>query len=230
MTHDVLSSYVRAWSRHQILLALPSQDAAACSGLSLPQAARLFDAACIEISPFLPRTPGAGAPDDCPVDLIVEDDALTYRFPHRYPDPARRGEVNDDFLNPSALADRLLPVLETLKERVRLVVLRPAPLYRSESLRLSALLERHPLKYGTIDLLCYIFAGGQSEREKNHCPGPTKTEGHQFFQHVKDPGPVLRYFPTENCVLLYAPGARAPSRRTPGGPANYKKALSVKGN
>lgn len=31
---------------------------------------------------------------------------------------------------------------------------------------LSALLERHPLKYGTIDLLCYIFAGGQSERHR----------------------------------------------------------------
>jgi hypothetical protein len=29
---------------------------------------------------------------------------------------------------------------------------------------LSALVERHPLKYGTIDLLCYIFVGGQSER------------------------------------------------------------------
>lgn len=29
---------------------------------------------------------------------------------------------------------------------------------------LSSLLERHPLKYGTIDLLCYIFAGGQNER------------------------------------------------------------------
>jgi len=31
---------------------------------------------------------------------------------------------------------------------------------------LSVLLERHPLKYGTIDLLCYIFAGGQSERHR----------------------------------------------------------------
>jgi len=29
---------------------------------------------------------------------------------------------------------------------------------------LSALVERHPLKYGTIDLLCYIFAAGQAER------------------------------------------------------------------
>lgn len=30
---------------------------------------------------------------------------------------------------------------------------------------LSALLQRHPLKYGTIDLLCYIFAAGRS---RNH--------------------------------------------------------------
>lgn len=32
-------------------------------------------------------------------------------------------------------------------------------------LTLSALLQRHPLKYGTIDLLCYVFAAG---RNKNH--------------------------------------------------------------
>jgi hypothetical protein len=31
---------------------------------------------------------------------------------------------------------------------------------------LSSLLDRHPLKYGTIDLLCYIFIGGQSERHR----------------------------------------------------------------
>jgi hypothetical protein len=31
---------------------------------------------------------------------------------------------------------------------------------------LSSLLERHALKHGTIDLLCYIFAGGQSERHR----------------------------------------------------------------
>ncbi len=142
MTLDVLSSYLRAWSRHQVFFALPSYDAAARSGLSLPQAARLFDAACIEISPFLSRTPDPGMPDGCPVDLIVEDDSLVYRFPHRHPDPARRGEVNDGFLDPSALAGRLSPILDALKERVRLVVLRPAPLYGTETLRLSALLER----------------------------------------------------------------------------------------
>ncbi len=142
MTHDVLSSYVRAWSRHRIFLAFPSPEAAARSGLSAPQAARLCGAACVELSPFLPRPAAPDAPDGCPVDLIVEDDSLTYRFPHRHPDPARRGEVNGDFLNPSLLAGRLSPVLETLKERVRLVVLRPAPLFHTETLPLSAMLGR----------------------------------------------------------------------------------------
>lgn len=33
-------------------------------------------------------------------------------------------------------------------------------------LTLSALLERHPLKYGTIDLLCYIFAAGRNQRHR----------------------------------------------------------------
>ncbi len=31
---------------------------------------------------------------------------------------------------------------------------------------LSALLERHPLKHGTVDLLCYIFAAGQNDRHR----------------------------------------------------------------
>jgi len=41
-----------------------------------------------------------------------------------------------------------------------------AELETQPQITLSALLERYPLKYGTIDLLCYIFAGGQSERHR----------------------------------------------------------------
>jgi Protein of unknown function (DUF3375) len=37
-------------------------------------------------------------------------------------------------------------------------------LEREPQVALSALVERHPLRYGTIDLLCYIFAAGQAER------------------------------------------------------------------
>ena len=39
-------------------------------------------------------------------------------------------------------------------------------LEREPHLTLSALLDRYPLKYGTIDLLCYIFAAGRNERHR----------------------------------------------------------------
>jgi len=39
-------------------------------------------------------------------------------------------------------------------------------LEREPQLTLSALLDRYPLKYGTIDLLCYIFAAGRNERHR----------------------------------------------------------------
>ena len=148
MTSDLLSSYIRAWSRHRVFIALASPDAALRSGLAPAEAARLFGAVPLELSllpvasPASPSVSWLAAVRSAggQVDVVVEDEALVYRFPYGHRDPERRGELNPAFLQAEGLAARLLPVLDGLAEQVRLVVLRPAPLYRTEALPFGELL------------------------------------------------------------------------------------------
>jgi hypothetical protein len=151
MTNDMLSSYLRAWARHRVFIALSSHEAAARSGLTCGEAARLFGALCLEAPPAGERFPPPPArtasqarslPAECAVDLVVRDTSLIYRFSYGHPEPVRRGEVNAGFLSPDGLGGRLLPLLDALGERLRLVILRPAPLYRTEALPFGHLLER----------------------------------------------------------------------------------------
>jgi hypothetical protein len=51
---------------------------------------------------------------------------------------------------------RLEQILKIIREELE----------RESQVALSALVDRHPLKYGTIDLLCYIFAAGQTARHR----------------------------------------------------------------
>lgn len=51
---------------------------------------------------------------------------------------------------------RLEQILSILREELK----------EHAQLRLSGVLSRHPLKHGTIDLLCYIFAAGRSKRHR----------------------------------------------------------------
>jgi len=51
---------------------------------------------------------------------------------------------------------RLEQILQLIREELE----------REPQLTLSALLARQPLKHGTIDLLCYIFAAGRNERHR----------------------------------------------------------------
>ena len=134
-----LSAYLRAWARHEVFITLASRDAWVRSGLVA--AADLFGATIAELpsSGVLHYTPHTGIDA---VDVIVEDDALIYRFSHEHPDRARRGERNDRFLCPERFVDRLTSALERPGEAVRMVVLRPAPLYETEEIAFADFLSR----------------------------------------------------------------------------------------
>ncbi len=135
-----LSPYLRAWARHEVFVTLASREAFARSGLNAGMAAELFGTTLAEL-------PADGALHYAPhgavaVDVIVEDDALVCRFPHDHPERARRGELNDAFLRPERFAERLAAALAPLGEAVRLVVLHPAPLYRTEEITFGGFLDK----------------------------------------------------------------------------------------
>ncbi len=135
-----LSPYLRAWARHEVFITLASRDAFARSGLNAGMAAELFGTTLAEL-------PADGALQYAPhgagtVDVIVEDDALVCRFPYDHPDRARRGTLNDAFLHPERFAGRLAAALAPLGGAVRLVVLHPAPLYRTEEMSFAEFLGR----------------------------------------------------------------------------------------
>ena len=141
MLHPLLASYVRAWARHRIVIALASQDAAVRAGLTADETVQIFGVACVTVGPY--GVCGlSGLPDHCPVDVIVNDPALIYRFPYGYPDAARRGMLNDEFLSPHWLTDRVLPLLAALGSRVRIVVIHPLPEYRTEGFSTSMFLSK----------------------------------------------------------------------------------------
>ena len=135
-----LSLYLRSWARHEVFVTLASRDALARSGVGGDREAELFGTTLVELSAdgALHGAPHGGSA----VDVIVNDDALTCRFPYDYPDRARRGTLNDAFLRPEPFAIRLAAALEPLGETARLVVLRSAPLYVTEEMGFDAFLDR----------------------------------------------------------------------------------------
>lgn len=137
MKDDEICAYVHAWARHEIFMGFASADATVRSGLSAMEAARLSGATLLEACSGGVRSLPAV---DVPVDVMVEDDALTYRFPHGHPDPARRGALNGEFLEPHRFVERLLPILDALC--VRIVVLCPAPFYRTDAMSLHTLMRQ----------------------------------------------------------------------------------------
>ena len=137
MTNGDISAYVRAWARHGILIGFASVDAAARGGLSPMEAAGLCGAMTLESCRGT-----MSAATNVPADVVVEDDALAYRFSYGHPDPARRGAQNHEFLEPHGFVERLLPFLDVHRGRIRVVVLRLAPLSAAEGLSFRAVMRR----------------------------------------------------------------------------------------
>jgi hypothetical protein len=126
-----LLSYVRAWERHQIYFGLRSLDSTD---------AQLFRTACLSFD--ADRLPAPGQTEKLPPELsmavAVSGGPLTYRFSYAHHDREKRGERNGNFLDP----DMLLPAIEALAPRARLVMLCLAPIYATEELSVGAFLQK----------------------------------------------------------------------------------------
>lgn len=68
----------------------------------------------------------------------VSHEALMYRFPYGHPERAKRGERNPRFLESAWWGSELFPFLQPFAERVGVVVLRLAPIVRTEGVSLNA--------------------------------------------------------------------------------------------
>ena len=157
---EQLVPYVRAWARHGIhFSALPwmspawigllyqrvYRDEREFARSVLEEYAQCFTTAWINL--VTPVAPAAAwlrnrAPEELGLTVTVVSDALVYRFPYGHPDPARRGEVNNGFLDPGFLRKQIVPVLCMLEPRVRVVILRIAPVYQTEELPFDVFLVR----------------------------------------------------------------------------------------
>ena len=132
-TVPFLASYIRTWSLHHVHIGLASTEAMTRSGLTHAMMVQLFGAACLDgTAPGLQRAVAQFGSE--PVDVLVSDDALAYRFPHAHRERLLRGMANPDFLEPHHFVDRLLPVLDRLGTRARVVVLRMVPISPAEQM------------------------------------------------------------------------------------------------
>ncbi len=150
-----LVPYLRAWERHDVRFGTPSWLSPQWIGMvykqwygtstvfthhALEEYAGIFSSTCVRIGPYhVPPVPWLTelrnqTNEQFRFTLLVEDEALMYRFPHGHPDAMKRGERNDRFLDAGQLADRLLPVLQALGPSTGTIVLRCASVYATEEL------------------------------------------------------------------------------------------------
>ena len=160
---EQLVPHLRAWARHGVHFSLSpwnspawigllyghvSRDAAEFHAHALEEYARCFSAGWIEIGPYhLPPVPSllqinSRTGPGFGLLVAVTCEPMMYRFPHGHPDPAKRGEVNVQFLEPSAVRDAIDPLLQILGTRLRMIVLRPGRVYPTEHYPFARFLDR----------------------------------------------------------------------------------------
>jgi hypothetical protein len=133
-----LVPYVRAWARHNIHFG--------CVSWTSPRWAGIFNTACLSIESAHPsrvavlRQIERHLADGFRVTVEVASEHMMYRFPYGYHDAAKRGEVNDRFLDAAAIEEEVLPAVGLLGSHVSVVLLRVGHVYPTEGLSLDAFL------------------------------------------------------------------------------------------
>ncbi|MDH4068906.1 MAG: hypothetical protein OEV30_00625 [Ignavibacteria bacterium] len=118
-----LRLHLRAWERHRIHFGIvcPQSRVTLCRDLFSATCATGWNGAAGET---IPGVDGA---------VMLETNALVYRFPYRYQDPRCRGRVNRGFLDPAPV--RVL--LQKLPASVSTVVMTIPHIYRTEEMTFS---------------------------------------------------------------------------------------------
>ncbi len=95
-TRQELAHYLRAWARHRIYFG------ASCTWHMLEHHAGIFSTACIDAGPQAPAAllrMKQRIPPGFLLSFALLNESMTYRFPHRHPDAAKRGMLNTHFLD-----------------------------------------------------------------------------------------------------------------------------------
>jgi len=151
---ESLVPYLRAWERHNVHFGVSSWLSSRWIGTvyrrwygsyaefarsSLEEYARCFTTTCLECGPYhSPLVPACVGLRECVprhfrFTVGIADDSLTYRFPYGHPDPVKRGERNNSFLDAGLLEERVFPAVRRLGPHAGLLVLRFAPIYPTEN-------------------------------------------------------------------------------------------------
>lgn len=134
---EELILYVHAWARHRVYFGR------SCTWRTLEQCAGIFNTACVDTGPHsLPALSQMEhhVPPEFHLSCALVDESMTYRFPHRHPDPAKRGILNARFLNTDSVREHL-DLLEQHGASGVQMVLPVDHVYRTERVGGTAFLE-----------------------------------------------------------------------------------------
>ncbi len=135
---EELVPYLRAWARHGVYFGLSG------AWRTLARLAGVFNTACIDTGP--PTLPTLlqmkqHIPPEFYLSCVLLNESMIYRFPHRHPDPAKRGTVNAHFLNPGPVREHLDLLGQPGAPHARILLLPVDHIYRTEGLGAAIFLE-----------------------------------------------------------------------------------------
>jgi hypothetical protein len=134
---EELVQYLRAWARHGVYFGT------SCTWRMLEQHVSIFNTMCVDTGP---QTLSAllqmrqRIPPGFHLSCVLLNESMTYRYPHRHPDPAKRGILNTHFLNAGPVQEHLDPLEQPGAPRVH-VLLPIDHVYRTEGVSSTAFLD-----------------------------------------------------------------------------------------
>jgi uncharacterized protein YecE (DUF72 family) len=182
---DSLVPYLRAWERHNVHFGVSSWLSSRWIGtvygrwygsysefarFSLQEYARCFATTCLEVGPYQPPRVSAYVrlrelvPGQFRFTVVITDESLMYRFPYGHPDPPKRGERNNSFLDAGLLEERVFPAVRRLGPHAALLVFRLAPIYSTEGVPPGVFLKQLDRFLGALPRDCrYAVEPGNTE-------------------------------------------------------------------
>ena len=227
--------HLRSWARHNIHFGLSPQAREAWNGMLKEQSPEdWFQTTLVNVgraseTAFTAlRKARERLPRDTGLTAVVTGGCMLYRFPCG--EPERGGELNGHFLDPGVMAEQVFPLIRMLGPCVRVVLLRIAPVYRTERYPLETFLGklarcleglppsyRYAVEIGNPEYLQPEYFACLRERDaahmlRDHLPSPSVLDQLQMPHALTGDIVLLRGCPEEEETdLLLRSEARAPA-------------------